>query len=100
MSKKETTFSEMVSSRFSMQFRGCGFETKSEENHTEKPNKFIVTEISGPGKFPPQFNQSNFLVLYSAFGDLEPGYIATAKIILACGIALLEKDEKSKLPLK
>jgi hypothetical protein len=42
----------MSTSKFSMLFRGYGFDRKLEnknEQFSEKPSKQIVTEISGPG---------------------------------------------------
>ena len=40
--------------KFSMQFRGTGFDKKIEnkdEQFDEPPSKRIITEINGPGKF-------------------------------------------------
>lgn len=56
MSKKNTTYEQLNSAKFSMLFRGYEFDRKLENkndqfNQNEKPSKQIIMEIYGPGKF-------------------------------------------------
>lgn len=43
----------MVTSKFSMQFRGYGFDRKLDDKGVSsgEPNQQIITEITGPGIF-------------------------------------------------
>lgn len=65
--------------KFSIQFRGVGFDKKLEnknEQFDQPPTKKIVTEVQGP----------------------EPGYIGTSRMIVNCALVLLK--EADKIPVK
>ena len=75
VTKKETKFEEMKDITFSFQFRGYGFDKKIEDKNVQfdtPPTKMITTELTGP----------------------EPGYIATAKLIVDCAMVLLKENDK------